>query len=165
MRTENSSRTRTRPDVTLRNVRSAITNGSALFLGDVDERGPWCRRLRDLIADQTSDLGGADAISSAELALIRRSAMLQLQLEMMEARWAEHDGEASPKALDAYQRESGALRRILATLGLGRRPRDITAQAESDLLSCGSLMVTARRAGGSGRRAFSGPHHVARSSR
>jgi hypothetical protein len=99
-----SSRTRARPDLTLRNVRSAISNGSALFLGDVDERGPWCRRLRDLIADQTRDLGGAEALSSAELALIRRSAMLQLQLEMMEARWAEHGGEAAPKALDAYQR-------------------------------------------------------------
>jgi hypothetical protein len=55
---EISPRTRARPDLTLRNVRSAISNGSALFLGDVDERGPWCRRLRDLIADQTSDLGG-----------------------------------------------------------------------------------------------------------
>ena len=59
----NSPRTRARPDPTLRNVRSALSNGSRLLLGDVDERGPWCRRLRDLIADQTSDLGGADALA------------------------------------------------------------------------------------------------------
>jgi hypothetical protein len=75
-------------------LRSAISNGSSLLVG-VDERSAWCRRLRDLIGDHVSDLGGADNISSAEMILIRRASMLCLQLELMESRWAANEGEAS----------------------------------------------------------------------
>jgi len=32
-----------------------------MLLADLDHRGAWARRLRDLIADHTSDLGGDDA--------------------------------------------------------------------------------------------------------
>jgi hypothetical protein len=41
-----------------------------------------------LISAHTSDLGGQDMISTPEIILIRRAAMLTLQLEMMESRWA-----------------------------------------------------------------------------
>jgi hypothetical protein len=37
----------------------------------VDERGAWCRRLRDLINAHVSDLGGQDMVSSAEMILVR----------------------------------------------------------------------------------------------
>jgi hypothetical protein len=60
------------------------------------------RRLRDLIADHISDLGGQDLISSAEMILVRRAAMLTLQLEMMEQRWAQNEGEAGPKSIQTY---------------------------------------------------------------
>jgi hypothetical protein len=73
-------------ELSLRKVRSAITNGSSV-LHDVDHRSAWMRRLRDLIADHVADLGGEDALSTAELALVRRAAMLTLQLELMESRW------------------------------------------------------------------------------
>jgi hypothetical protein len=46
------------------------------------------RRLRDLIADHASDLGGPDAISQAEKILVRRASMLTLQLELMEQAFA-----------------------------------------------------------------------------
>ena len=53
--------------------------------------------------------------------------MLALQLELMEQRFAQNDGgEASVKMLDAYQRTTGALRRTLESLGLHRRPKDVT---------------------------------------
>lgn len=84
------------------------------------------RRYRDLIAAQVSDLGGSDTISEAEKVLARRCAMLTLQLEMMEQRWADNDGEASPRQLERYTRVSNTLRRLLSTLGLEKRPRDIT---------------------------------------
>jgi hypothetical protein len=45
-------------DVTLSRLRSALTNGSCLFLGDVNETRPWARRYRDLIAGHAFDLGG-----------------------------------------------------------------------------------------------------------
>ncbi len=88
------------------------------------------RRLRDLITDHVSDLGGKDALSAAEMALVRRAAMLTLQLELMESRWNENEGEAAPKSLDTYQRVVGALRRTLESLGLQRRPRDVTPSLE-----------------------------------
>ena len=52
--------------------------------------------------------------------------MLTLQLELMEQRWAANEDEVvSPQALDAYQRMTGALRRVLESLGLKRRARDV----------------------------------------
>jgi hypothetical protein len=106
-------------------LRSAVSNGSVL-LPDLDHRSAWARRLRDLISDHLSDLGGEDRVSSAEMLLVRRSAMLALQLEMMEQRWAQNDGAAGPKSLNNYQRATNTLRRTLESLGLQRRQRDIT---------------------------------------
>ena len=62
---------------TLAATRSAVTNGSLIFDG-IDHRSAWMRRLRDLIAAHTSDLGGQDLISEAERVLIRRASMLML---------------------------------------------------------------------------------------
>ena len=104
--------------------RSRITNGS-LLPGIVDARSTWARRLRDLIALHTSDLGGADNISEAERSIVRRCAVLTTQLERLEAKFAEADGDASAKDLDLYQRTAGNLRRLLTTLGLQRRAKDI----------------------------------------
>jgi len=80
-----------------------------------------------LIEDHTAQLGGAENVTEAERRLIRRSAMLSLQLEMMEQNWASNtEGAASPKQLEVYQRTSNSLRRLLESLGLRRRPRDVT---------------------------------------
>ena len=106
-----------------RNGRSAITNGSAVVAG-VDQRSTWCRRLRDLVQLHLSDLGGEDNVSEAEKSLIRRVAVLSVEMERMEAAFAVDEAEAD--ALDAYQRASNSLRRLLTTLGLKRRARDIT---------------------------------------
>jgi hypothetical protein len=121
----NSTPVRKRLDVTLRKLRSSISNGSSLLV-DVDHRSAWMRRLRDLIADHIRDHGGDEMVSGAERILIRRAAMLTLQCEMMEARWSENEGEASAKQIDVYQRTANTLRRLLATLGLERRARDVT---------------------------------------
>ena len=110
----------------LSRVRSAISNGSQLF-PDIDGRSAWMRRLRDLINHHVSDLGGEAYISEAERRLVRRAAMLTLQLEFMECRWAtEREGEAGPKSLLTYHTCTNTLRRVLETLGLHRRQRDIT---------------------------------------
>jgi hypothetical protein len=108
--------------VSLARVKSAITNGSAI-LDQVDHRTPWMRRFRDLMDAHAADLG--DDITEGERRLVRRCAMLTLQLEMMETRWAANDGEASEKQLEIYQRVTGALRRTLETLGLQRRMKTV----------------------------------------
>jgi hypothetical protein len=123
---------RKKVDVTLRKLRSAITNGSML-LADCDHRGAWMRRLRDLIAGLISDGGGEDALSEAERVLVRRCAMLALQCELLERRFAENNGEADHKQLDAYQRATGALRRTLEALGLKRRTKDVTPSLDEYL--------------------------------
>ena len=108
--------------------RSSITNGTAL-LHDVDGRSATMRRLRDIIYAHTADLGGTDTLSEGQRAILRRAALLQLQLEMMEQKFAQReDNSATGKEIEVYQRASGALRRLLESLGLheGRRPRDVT---------------------------------------
>jgi hypothetical protein len=118
---------RKRPDLTLGKVRSAITNGSHL-LWDVDARSAWMRRYRDLILAHESDLGGADYVSEAERRLIKRAAMIELQCELLDAKFANNGGEASAFDLERYQRSSNTLRRLLETLskGLERRAKDMT---------------------------------------
>jgi hypothetical protein len=118
---------RKRTTVSLAAFRSAITNGSAVLSG-VDERSAWARRFRDLIAAHEADLGGRDTLSEGQRALVRRAALLQCALELMESRIAHADGDASTKTIETYQRASGALRRLLESLGLheSRKARNVT---------------------------------------
>ena len=69
---ENSQPPRKRAAPSMACMRSAISNGTVLFEG-IDHRSAWMRRLRDLIADYVSDLGGEDNLSSSEMILVRRS--------------------------------------------------------------------------------------------
>ena len=131
MRTGKPIKRRKLAEVSLSKIRSAVSNGSQL-LADVDHRSAQMRRLRDLISDHVADLGGEDNLSSAELALVRRASMMILQLEIMEARWQVNAGEADAKALETYQRVVGSLRRVLESLGLKRRSRDITPVPDID---------------------------------
>ena len=105
-------------------ARSRITNGSELLAG-VDGRSAWARRMRDLIEAHTGDLGGVDACSQAERSLVRRIACLSVELELLESRFA-GAGQASAADLDLYSRISGNLRRLLESVGLKRRQRDVT---------------------------------------
>jgi hypothetical protein len=84
------------------------------------------RRLKDLIGGHVADLGGRDMISEAEFCLVRRCALLTLELELLEARFEAHDG-ASATDLQLYQQVASSLRRLHESLGLKRRSRDVTA--------------------------------------
>ena len=107
--------------------RSSITNGSAL-LHDVDGRSATMRRLRDIVLAHISDLGGPAQLSEGQTALLRRAALLQLQTEMLESKFAANEGAASRDELETYQRIANTLRRLLESLGLhlGRKSRDVT---------------------------------------
>lgn len=117
-------------------ARSSITNGTKLLPGLIDHRSAWARRFYDLIAGYSSDAGGADRLSEGERALVRTISTTQLQLELMEARFAGNEnGEASGKMLDRYLRTSGSLNRLLRSLGLKRRVRDATPDLQTYLAS------------------------------
>ena len=96
MRKENSSALRRSAAPRPPTLRSRVTNGRSLFVKGGDGRGPWARRLRDVLELHVSDLGGADNCSQAELSIIRRIATLTVELERVEARFAvgEGDGES-----------------------------------------------------------------------
>lgn len=103
---------------------SRVTNGTALFLEEVDGRTVWPRRFRDLIDLHVADLGGEGEISEAERQLVRRCATLGVELERLEAEFAV-EGQADPEKLDLYIRASGALKRLWDALGLERRQKRV----------------------------------------
>lgn len=99
--------------------RTRLGNGSAVLLDGSDERTVHVRRLRELCADYARDLGGMEALSSAQRALIRAAANMQIQLEKLDTRFAE-DPTVGERTLDLYGRTAGNLRRTLETLGIKR---------------------------------------------
>lgn len=121
-----------RPAVVRRKDRqkSRVTNGSALLVG-VDGRSPWVRRAKDIIREHLGDIPDA---SVAERSLVRRAAVLTVQLEAAERRFALANGEASIEALDAYQRGANTLRRLLGAIGLERRARTVEPSLSQKLL-------------------------------
>jgi hypothetical protein len=100
--------------------RSRVFNGSAVLSG-VDGRLPYVRRLKEQIAQHTSDVPDA---SAAERSIIRRAAVLEVELEYLESRFATA-GSAEPEDLDLYQRTASSLRRLLESIGLRRRAREV----------------------------------------
>jgi hypothetical protein len=84
------------------------------------------RRAKELIDSHTAALGGVDNVSPAESALVRRSAVLIVELERLERIFA-LAGQADADSLDLYARVAGNLRRLLEAVGLQRRSRDVTS--------------------------------------
>jgi hypothetical protein len=120
-------------DLTLRRTQSAMTNGR--ILKNCDHRKPWVRRLKDCIAATINDAGGIDNVSHAERVLIHRSSLLTVQLELIEQSLGQQDGRLSSEQMTDYLRGLNSLRRLFETLsvGLPRRPRDVTPTVETYL--------------------------------
>jgi hypothetical protein len=108
--------------------RSRVGNGSAL-LNRVDLRSVWYRRFKDLLNDHFSDIPDA---SFAESSILRRCSVIEVELETMEERFAAR-GHAEPEELDLYQRTASGLRRLLESVGVKRRPREIQQTLEAYL--------------------------------
>ncbi len=106
-------------------AKSAIANGRLLPPGMGHQTQAWVRRTKELIADHTADLNGVDNCSAAERSIIRRACVLTVELERLEAKFAQAD-QATNTDIETYQRCSNTLRRLLESLGLRRRAKDIT---------------------------------------
>ena len=124
---QNKKRYRTNDALSMRMVRSAISNGTKV-LAHIDHRSAWMRRFRDLLRNYQADLGGTEVLSEGQRAIIRRASLLQTQCEMIEQKFAAQNGAASREDLDAYQRASNSLRRLIESLGLneGRKAKDVS---------------------------------------
>jgi hypothetical protein len=100
--------------------RSAVTNGKRLHVvrpGDT----AWARRFRDVLAEITNDLGGADLLSEGQRQLARRCATISIACEKMEG-VAASGGEFN---LEEFGRLTDRLGRGFQRLGLRRQPRDV----------------------------------------
>jgi hypothetical protein len=128
-----------------RKLRSKVTNGKSLFVSGSggDGRGAYARRLRDTIDAHTEDLGGHDNCSQAELSIIRRIATLTVELERIEAKFTVGEGDA---LLDIYQRTAGNLRRLLESIGLQRRSREVQTLEQYVAANYGERADRAERA-------------------
>lgn len=98
-------------------------------LGLVDGRTREARLYGQAVADVISDLGGEDHVSRAELELVRRAAGLSVLAALAESRLL------TGEAIEVSELVSvgNAQRRILATLGLQRRPIDTTPDLQTYL--------------------------------
>jgi hypothetical protein len=114
---ENSFAGRADGEKRLPRQRSAVTNGRRMFV-----RGDGNSAWRDLVAGHVSDMGGRSVVSEAQMSLIRRASAIECELELMEGKLSR--GEQID--LDIFTRSASHLRRILETLGVERRQRDVT---------------------------------------
>jgi hypothetical protein len=93
-----------------------------LTLGHLDGRTAAARRARELIEAIELDLGGGDRLSEGSRQLVQRAAVLGTFIESCEAQWL---GGAAVDLAD-YLAAINSQRRVLATIGLERRSRNVT---------------------------------------
>jgi hypothetical protein len=78
--------------------------------------------VAEIIAAIETDLGGADRLSEGERQLVQRAAVLGAFIENCEATYLRNED----VELADYLAAINAQRRVLATLGLRRVPKDVT---------------------------------------
>lgn len=93
-----------------------------LSLADLDGRSTAAKSARALIVQLESDLGGADRLSAGERVLVHRAAVATAMAEHFEAQWLS----GRPVDITGYCTLTNALHRLLKTVGLERRARDVT---------------------------------------
>ena len=106
--------------------RSSVSNGSRLFaIAGLDGRTQTARRFRDIVEVMTLDLGGADLLSEGQKQLIRRAATLSIMAEAIEADVVRDLG----FVILNYGTVCDRLRRIVETLGIERKTKDVSSSA------------------------------------
>ena len=110
-------------EITKDRNKSRITNGK--MMPGIDGRSAYVRRCRDILAEHVADLGGVGNTTAALRSIARRAAVLGAELELLEAQFATA-GQATADQLDLYTRTASALRRLLESIGLERRAKNIT---------------------------------------
>jgi hypothetical protein len=96
----------------------------AARLPELDGRSTWVRRWKSQIERHVTMLGGQEIVSESEMILCMRAATLICELERREVGFAQ-TGEISDDAIEVYQRVVNTLRRVLESLGLQRRAREV----------------------------------------
>jgi hypothetical protein len=93
-----------------------------LSIADLDHRTRAAKNAMAMVTAMEADCGGADRLSAGQLALIRRAAVITVLLESQEASWLAGTG----IDVAVYGTLVNSLNRLLVTIGLERRSRDVT---------------------------------------
>jgi hypothetical protein len=93
-----------------------------LTLADLDGRTRAAQQVHATINAIEADLGGAEQLAAGERQIVRRAALAGAMCEDLGARWLL--GEPIDPAVFATL--SNAERRLLETVGLKRRPKNVT---------------------------------------
>lgn len=93
-----------------------------LTIAQLDGRTVAAKNVRSLIDAIEDDLGGADRLTAAERQVVKRAAVAGAMIEHIEAVWL------TSNELDvaAYTALVNVQRRLLTTVGLQRRAKDVT---------------------------------------
>lgn len=109
-------------------IGSQSTTGASkkrlLTIADLDGRTNAAKTAKALIAEIESDLGGGDRLTAGEKAIVARAAVTTAMIEHMETAWLLGQGLDT----NAYTALVNVQRRLLTTLGLQRRQRDVTPE-------------------------------------
>ena len=135
--TERNTNAATSPTSRPPTTRSRLTNGADL-LPSVDQRSTWARMFRDMTESMADHCGGADRLSEPERMVCRRIAAMEVELVHLEAKFAKQRANGADPAtndIDLYSRLGNTQRRMLETVGMSRRPRDVTPQLQDYLSS------------------------------
>jgi hypothetical protein len=95
-------------------------------LDQLDGRTIAAKQAREVISSIEADLGGRDSISTARRAIIENAAVLGAVVQDMGAKWI--SGEQID--LNLYSTLSNTRRRLLESVGLDFRAKDITASID-----------------------------------
>jgi hypothetical protein len=102
--------------------RSAISNGQRTFItNESDGRSAWTRRWKDLTNLHLDDLG-LDDPSAAQVALAKRAATIECELERQEGIISA----GGTVDIEAFGRLTSTLRRTLESLGIKRVMKELT---------------------------------------
>ncbi|MEO5772564.1 MAG: hypothetical protein ABIQ32_00415 [Sphingomicrobium sp.] len=104
-----------------------------LTLADIDRRTRAYQAAERLLGELINDLGGERHASAAQRELAQRAAVMGALIEDCEARWLRGE----PITLGDYLAAVNAQRRVLTTIGLDRRARDVTPSLDRYLAQQG----------------------------
>jgi hypothetical protein len=111
---------------------STLTKRPPKMIGS-NGQSSWNRAVRDVTNAMAAHLGGVDMITTPEEMLIRRIAVFEAEMRLMEAKIAadrQRKVDPDEKYIDLYSRLVNAQRRLLESVGMKRVPRTVVPTLE-----------------------------------
>jgi hypothetical protein len=112
---------------------SVLTKRKPIKTPGANGQTSWNRTVRTVHGAMASHLGGEDMITTPETMLIRRIAVFEAEMRLMEAKIAsDRQSKKDPdeKYIDLYSRLVNAQRRLLESVGMKRVPRTVVPTLE-----------------------------------